>query len=71
MKLNWLFFHRVWGQEIAGIDCGEEASKFFSNFLNKNDMRLLQFAPVIGFRACSAEVNGKIKYLKKYPVNKF
>ena len=62
------FFYRVWTQQIAGVDCGEEASRFFSRFLNQNDIRLLQFAPEVGFRPSTAEVNGKIKYLKKYPV---
>ena len=55
-------------KKTGGVDCGEEASKFFERLLNLNGVRLLQLAPEGGFRPSTAQVNDEIRHLENYPV---
>ncbi|XP_015789789.1 mitochondrial amidoxime reducing component 2 [Tetranychus urticae] len=68
---------RVWEDDVNGIDCGTEASQFFSNYLNKPNIRLLRFVkglidhrPSQVYRngAISKDSNIKIMYQDSAPV---
>ncbi len=61
--------YRVWNQAIEGVDCGQEASDWFSKYLNKPGVRLIQHMPNLPMRGSSVAVNKKLELLKKYPVS--
>jgi len=44
MAKNWILFvsHRVWGDDIKGIDCGEEAASWLKRYFDA-DYRLMFF----------------------------
>ena len=50
----------VYGQNTYGIDCGKEANEWFSNFLNKPNMRLLFFHPAMQKRLAKGGFFGEV-----------
>lgn len=56
----------MYGQEIKGIDCGEEVNQWFRSFLNRPSVRLLQYHD--SFRLRDTNSNKRRTDDNKFPI---
>ena len=59
---------RVWGQTIEGIHCGEEAEQWFSKYLGKPEVKLIQHLPEFKMRNSGVQIKDKVTNSHKFPV---
>jgi len=62
-------YFRVWDQPIEGIDCGKEAEKWFSEYLQKPEIKLIQHLPELSMRKSGHQVNNELKKSDQFPVS--
>ena len=52
--------YRVWGSSTQGIDCGDEAARWFADYLGKTGVRLVQHVDELLMRPTIYEKGTKI-----------